>query len=250
MTDIDSLICTSIFSALLLWGVGVGIKQIWTGYYRPDTLFNPLFRNRHAMRIFVFHMVIVSLDLFVCGPLSLHFKSPLWYWGGLIALLTSSIPLAVYFNRYTQSFGILVGLWVRLRNFFEIGLHIWVASIAVNWFYYYMLLWWILAYRYLDVGPRRLLQTLYNTPQKLAQRPWAPFLDWFVIASIYVLAFLAVYCQKIIYAAVPEPYRLTHSSGVMEYVLVISLNIIVFLMSWSMIKKYTDDVLGVINDRT
>ena len=33
------------------------------------------------------------------------------------------------------------------------------------------------AYRYLDVGPRRMLQKLYNTPEKKAARPWAPTLN-------------------------------------------------------------------------
>ena len=63
-------------------------------------------------------------------------------------------------------------------------MHILVSAIALNWFYYYGLLYWLVAYRYLDVGPRRALQTLYNTPTKLAARPWAPKLNWAVITTI------------------------------------------------------------------
>jgi hypothetical protein len=68
----------------------------------------------------------------------------------------------------------------------------------------YGLLYWIVAYRYLDVGPRRLFQTLYNTPEKLAKRPWAPTLNWVIIVSMYVLTALAIYHQKVIYAAPPS----------------------------------------------
>ncbi len=92
-------------------------------------------------------------------------------------------------------------------------MHIVVAAMAVNWFHYYILLWWLVAYRYLDVGPRRALQKLYNTPQKLAARPWAPTLNWAVIFSIYVLAFLAVYNRKILFAKVPGSRRLGTRPG-------------------------------------
>ena len=44
------------------------------------------------------------------------------------------------------------------------------ATLAVSWFRYYLLLWWIVAYRYLDVGPRRLLQSLYDVPTYVPQR--------------------------------------------------------------------------------
>ena len=37
--------------------------------------------------------IVVSLDLTVCGPLALHYKSPLWYWGGRVAVMSSSFPL-------------------------------------------------------------------------------------------------------------------------------------------------------------
>ncbi len=156
----DSVVITLIYSILLLWGMWVGVRQVYQGFCKPKELLNPLFGNRQAIKIFTFHLIVVSLDLFVCGPVSLQYKSRLWYWGGRIALLSSSFPLASYFNRNPQSFGKLIGVWVRFRNFFEIGLHVLVASIALNWFNYYGLLYWIVAYRYLDVGPRRLFQTL------------------------------------------------------------------------------------------
>lgn len=234
-----SAIITVVYTVLLAWGAWVGVRQIHQARHRPDDLLNPLFRNRQAIRIFTFHLIVVSLDLFVCGPLSLAYKSPLWYWGGRVALLSSSLPVAAYFNRNPQSFGALIGHWVRLRNFFEIGLHVVVAAAAVNWFHYYGLLWWLVAYRYLDVGPRRLLQTLYNTPAKLAARPWAPLLNWVVITTIYVLAAWVVYHQWIIYAVPPPDSVPEHVASTWEGLVVLALNIGIAMTAWSMMRKYT-----------
>lgn len=236
---VDSVVITAIYTALLAWGFGVGVRQVWQGFYRPNELLNPLFRDRQAMRIFVFHLVVVSADLFLCGPLSVHYKSPLWYWGGRVGLLSCSLPLAAYFNRNPQSFGTLIGQWVRVRNVFEIGAHVLVAAAAVNWFHYYGLLWWLVAYRYLDVGPRRLFQTFYDTPAKLAARPWAPVLNWAVITTIYVLAFFAIYYQKVIYAAPPAEDLAEHVPSIVEVASVLAINIGIALTSWSMIAKYT-----------
>ena len=115
--------------------------------------------------------------LFAVGPWAIAHKSMLWYWGGTIAMLSISLPLAAFFNRNPQSFGPFIGRWVKLRNYFEYAAHIVVAAVAVNWSLYTLLLWWIVAYRFLDVGPRRSLQKLYGTPEKLAARPWAPTLE-------------------------------------------------------------------------
>jgi hypothetical protein len=235
----DAIAITVLYSILLLWGMWVGVRQVYQGFRRPQDLLNPLFGNRQAIKIFTFHLIVVSLDLLVCGPLSLHYKSRLWYWGGRIALLSSSFPLAFYFNRNPQSFGKLIGTWVRFRNIFEISLHILVASIALNWFYYYGLLYWLVAYRYLDVGPRRLLQTLYNTPEKHAARPWAPVLNWVVITAIYVLAALAVYHRKIVFAAPPDPARPEHIASMFEFILVLAINVGVAMICWGMMRKYT-----------
>jgi hypothetical protein len=235
----DSVVITITYTILLLWGVWVGVRQVYQGFRRPQDLLNPLFGNRQAIKIFTFHLIVVSLDLFICGPLSLHHKSTLWYWGGRIALLSSSFPLASYFNRNPQSFGKLIGYWVRFRNFFEIFLHILVAAIALNWFYYYGLLYWLVAYRYLDVGPRRLLQTLYNTPEKKAARPWAPILNWIVITTIYVLTAVAIYHRKVIYAAPPDVATPEHVAHIWEYLLVAGINVAVALTAWGMMRKYT-----------
>jgi predicted secreted protein len=237
----DSVAITIVYTILLAWGFGVGVRQVWQGFHRPDELLNPLFRNRQAIKIFTFHLIVVSADLFVCGPLAVQYKSPLWYWGGRIALLSSSFPLAAYFNRNPQSFGKLIGYWVRFRNFFEISLHVLVAAMAVNWFYYYGLLWWLVAYRYLDVGPRRLFQTFYNTPAKLAARPWAPILNWVVITTIYVLTCLAIYHRKVIYAAPPLEGLAEHVPSTFEHVAVLAINVGVALTAWNMMKKYTGD---------
>ena len=235
----DSILITVIYTTLLLWGVWVGVRQVYQGFYQPQSLLNPLFGNRQAIKIFTFHLIVVSLDLFVCGPVSLHYKSRLWYWGGRIALLSSSFPLASYFNRNPQSFGKLIGHWVRFRNFFEISLHVLVSAIALNWFYYYGLLYWIVAYRYLDVGPRRLMQTLYNTPEKRAARPWAPTLNWVVITTIYILTPIAIYHQKVIYAAPPSAALPEHVAQMFEYILVGAINVAVALTSWGMVRTYT-----------
>src|SRR5204863_5677286 len=129
------------------------------------------------------------------------------------------------FNRNSQSFGNLIGRWVRLRNLFEVSLHVAVAAAAINWFHYYVLLWWVVAYRYLDVGPRRLFQTFYNTPEKRERRPWAPTLNWVVIASIYVLTAIAIYHRQVIYAAPPPDARLEHVAQPFEWAIVVAINV-------------------------
>jgi hypothetical protein len=235
----DSIVITILYSTLLLWGMWVGVRQVYQGFFQPKALLNPLFGNPQAIRIFTFHLIVVTLDLCVCGPISLHYKSTLWYWGGRIALLSSSLPVATYFNRNPQSFGHLIGYWVRLRNYFEISLHVLVAALALKWFYYYGLLYWLVAYRYLDVGPRRTMQTLYNTPEKKAARPWAPILNWVVIVTIYVSAAFAVYHQKIIYAAPPAASMPEHIAQTWEYLLVVAINVGIGITVWNMMRKYT-----------
>jgi hypothetical protein len=234
-----SIVITAVYSILLLWGMFVGVRQVYQGFFKPQDLLNPLFGNRQAIKIFTFHLGVVSADLLVCGPLSLHYKSRLWYWGGRIALMMSSFPLASYFNRNPQSFGKLIGIWVRCRNYFEISLHILVAAMAINWFHYYVLLYWLVAYRYLDVGPRRLFQTFYNTPEKKAARPWAPVLNWAVITTIYILTALAIYHCKVIFAAPPDASMLEHIAATWEWVLVLAINVGVALTAWGMMRKYT-----------
>jgi hypothetical protein len=240
-----SLLITIVYTGLLGWGFSVGARQIYQGFRRPKELLNPLFANRAAIRLFTLHIFIVSADLFVVGPLAIAHKSTLWYWGGRIALLSSSLPIATYLNRNPQSFGKLIGRWVLFRNFFEYAMHVLVAALAVSWFRYYVLLWWLVAYRYLDVGPRRLLQKLYNTPEKKAARPWAPILNWAVIVTLYVLAFLAVYNRQILFAKVPGVGVPLHVPAHWEMGLVWGFNLALVLTTWVMTKKYTDSLLPV-----
>jgi hypothetical protein len=237
------LVITALYTILLVWGFSVGVRQIYQGYKRPGELLNPLFANRIAIRLFTVHIIVVTSDLFLIGPFAIENKSTLWYWGGRIALLISSMPIVAYFNRNPQSFGKLIGRWVVFRNFFEYGLHILVAALAVNWFYYYMLLWWIVAYRYLDVGPRRALQKLYNTPEKKAARPWAPWLNWGVIVALYILTFLVVYFQQILYAQVPGPEVPVHVPARWEVGLVVGVNLGLLIFTWVTCRKYTDSRL-------
>jgi hypothetical protein len=233
------LLVTIVYTVLLAWGFSVGARQIYQGFKKPQELLNPLFSNKIAIRLFTIHIIIVSADLFLVGPLAIAHKSTLWYWGGRIALLSSSLPLATYLNRNPQSFGKLIGRWVVLRNFFEYTLHVVFAAMVVSWFRYYVLLWWLVAYRYLDVGPRRALQKLYNTPEKKAARPWAPTLNWAVIASLYVLAGLAVYHHQILYAKVPGDDVVTYVAQRWEYGVVIGFNLALALAMWVITKKYT-----------
>jgi len=237
-----TLLATAGYTALLAWGFAIGVRQIYQGFRRPEQLLNPLFANPVAIRIFTFHIIVVSTDLFVIGPWSLANKSELWYWGGRIALFSSSLSLAAFFNRNGESFGGLIGRWVRIRNFFEYGLHIVVAAMAVNWFHYYVLLWWLVAYRYLDVGPRRAMQRLYNTPEKLAARPWAPVANWLLITTIYVVALLVVWHGLIAYAAPPAEGLAPHVAAPWEVGAVVVANIAVALLSWILIKRYATSV--------
>ena len=237
------LIITVVYTALLLWGFSVGARQIYQGFRSPGELLNPLFANRHAIQLFTVHIIVVSTDLFVIGPLSLAHHSPHWYWGGRIALLISSLPIAAYLNRNPQSFGQFIGHWVKFRNFFEYGVHVVVAAMALSWFHYYVLLWWLVAYRYLDVGPRRALQKLYNTPAKKFARPWAPWLNFGVILSIYVLAFLAVYNREISFAKVPAQHVASHQPAAWEMAIIVGANLALALFEWVNIRKYTDSLL-------
>ena len=235
---------TIVYTGLLAWGFFVGVRQIYQGRRKPQQLLNPLFAHPIALRLFAVHIVVVSADLFVIGPWAVENKSTLWYWGGRIALLLSSLPIAAYFNRNPQSFGPFIGRWVRVRNLFEYAVHVLVAALPVDWFWYYMLLWWLVAYRYLDVGPRRALQKLYNTPEKQAARPWAQYLNWGVITVIYVLAFLAVYHQQILYADVPPAGLAPHDPARWEVGVVVAVNFALALFGWLSIRKYTDAQAG------
>src|SRR5947209_3334586 len=96
---VGKYVITIIYSALLAGGAFVGIRQIFQGFRQPKELLNPLFGNRIAIRLFTVHIVVVSADLFVIGPLAIAHKSQLWYWGGRVLLLTSSLPIAAYLNR-------------------------------------------------------------------------------------------------------------------------------------------------------
>ena len=241
--NVGSVLVTVVYAGLLAWGVGVGVRQIWQGYRRPGELLNPLFANRWAIRLFTLHIVVVSADLFVIGPLAVANKSTLWYWGGRIALLSSSLPLAAYLNRNAQSFGKLIGRWIVFRNFFEYAAHVVVAALPVSWFRYYLLLWWLVAYRYLDVGPRRLLQRLYDSPEKRERRPWAPLLNWAVIVSLYVLTLLAVVHREILFADVPGDDVPLHEPERFEIGVVVGLNLALVLVTWALTSKYTRSLL-------
>jgi hypothetical protein len=237
-----SLLITIVYSALLAWGFSVGLRQIYQGYRAPEELLNPLFANRWAIRLFALHIFVVSAELFVVGPLAVANKSTLWFWGGVVALLTSSMPIATYLNRNPESFGTLIGRWVVLRNFFEYTVFVVIGALAVNWFHYSILVWWLIAYRYLDVGPRRFVQTLYNTPEKKAARPWAPILNWAVIATLYVLAFLVVYNRRILFAKPPGASIATHVAAHWETGLVAGFNFALVIITWTMTRRYTDSL--------
>jgi len=237
-----SLAITTVYTALLAWGFFVGVRQIYQGYRAPQQLLNPLFANRWAIRMFALHIAVVTAVLFVVCPVAIAHKSTLWFWGGVAALLTSSMPIAAYLNRNPQSFGGLIGRWVVLRNFFEYSVFIVVGAMTVNWFHYYLLVWWLIAYRYLDVGPRRFFQRLYNTPEKKAARRWAPFLNWSVIVTLYVLAYLVVHERQILYANVPSASVHAHVPERWEIGVVWGFNFALLLATWKLTRWYTDSL--------
>jgi hypothetical protein len=241
---IAKYVITIVYSALLAGGFFVGARQIYQGYRKPGELLNPLFGNKVAIRMFTVHIIVVSSDLFVIGPLAVAHKSTLYYWGGRILLVSSSLPIAAYFNRNPQTFGTFIGKWVMLRNFFEYGIHIVFAAMPVSWFRYYLLLWWVVAYRYLDVGPRRLLQRLYDTPEKQAARPWAQYLNWVTIVAIYIGAFFAVYYKQILFASVPSVATPTYIPSDWEVGVVIGVNFALVLFEWITVRQYTDSLLA------
>jgi hypothetical protein len=241
---IAKYVITIVYSALLAGGVFVGFRQIYQGYSKPAELLNPLFGNKVAIRMFTVHIIVVSCDLFVIGPLAIAHKSTLYYWGGRALLVSSSLPIAAFFNRNPQTFGGFIGKWVMARNFFEYGIHIVFAAMPVSWFRYYLLLWWVVAYRYLDVGPRRLLQTLYDTPEKQAARPWAQYLNWVTIVAIYIGAFFAVYYKQILFARLPSPATQAYIPSNWEVGVVIAINFALVLFEWVTIRQYTDSVLA------
>ncbi len=237
-------VVTVAYSVLLAGGVFVGARQIYQGFRKPTELLNPLFGNKIAIRLFTVHIIVVSCDLFVIGPLAIAHKSPLYYWGGRCLLVISSLPIAAYLNRNPQSFGTFIGKWVMVRNFFEYGIHIVFAAIALSWFRYYLLLWWLVAYRYLDVGPRRLLQKLYDTPEKQRARPWAQYLNWVTIVAIYIGAFFAVFYKQILFAHLPAPATHPYIPAHWEFGAVIAVNFALLLFEWVTIRKYTDSLLA------
>jgi len=93
------------------------------------------------------------------------------------------------------------------------------------------------------VGPRRALQRLYDTPEKKAARPWAPILNWAVIASLYGLTLLAVCHRQILFADVPPDDLPTYVAQRWEIGVVVGANLALALVMWIMTKKYTDSLL-------
>ncbi len=241
---IAKYVITIAYSALLAGGFFVGARQIHQGFRKPAELLNPLFGNKIAIRMFTIHIIVVSSDLFVIGPLALAYKSTLYYWGGRVLLVSSSLPIAAFFNRNPQTFGNFIGKWVMIRNFFEYGIHIVFAAMPLSWFRYYLLLWWVVAYRYQDVGPRRLMQRLYDTPEKQAARPWAQYLNWVTIVAIYIGAFFAVYYKQILFASVPSAVTRAHVASHWEVGAVIAVNFVLVLFEWITIRQYSDSLLA------
>ncbi|MBK8460399.1 MAG: hypothetical protein WAS07_10190 [Micropruina sp.] len=220
-----AIVITIVYVVLLAWGVFVGVRQVYQGYRAPESLLNPLFRHPIALRLFAVHLSVASLDLFVIGPWAIANKSTLWYWGGRIALLTCSLPIAAFFNRNAESFGPFIGRWVRLRNFFEYGLHIAVAALPLEWTNYYLLHWWLVAYRFLDVGPRRLLRT-------------RPRVNWVVITLIYLGAFAAVWFHQVLFATLPAADLPDHVNAPWETAVVVGGNLGLAIFVWLSIARY------------
>lgn len=241
---IAKYVITIVYSALLAGGLFVGVWQIYQGFFKRAELLNPLFGNKVAIRMFTVHIFVVTCDLFVIGPLAIAHKSTFFYWSGRILLLNTALPIAAFFNRNPQTFGNFIGRWVMLRNFFEYGIHIVFFAMPVSWFRYYLLLWWLVAYRYLDVGPRRLLQRLYNTPEKQAARPWVQYVNWGTIVSIYIGAFFAVFYKQILFATLPSAATHPYTPSHWVVGIVVGVNFAVLLFEWITIRQYSDSLLA------
>jgi len=96
----------------------------------------------------------------------------------------------------------------------------------------------------MDVGPRRLLQRLYNTPEKQAARPWAQYLNWVTIVAIYIGSFFAVYYKQILFARLPNPATPNYVPAHWEYGVVIGVNFALALFEWITIRQYSDSLLA------
>jgi len=60
-----------------------------------------------------------------------------------------------------------------------------------------------------------------------------------VITSIYILAALAVYHQKVIFAAPPDPARPDHVASTIEVLVAVGLNVGIAMIVWGMMRRYT-----------
>ena len=94
------------------------------------------------------------------------------------------------------------------------------------------------------VGPRRALQKLYGTPELKAARPWAPILNWVVIASLYVLTYFVVAGQWLVFAKVPGDDVPTHVAATWEYVVVFTANLALALVVWTRVAAYTRTLMA------
>lgn len=220
-----SFVVTAVYAVLLAWGLAIGVRQVVDGYRAPDRLLNPLLRHPVALQLFVVHLSVASIDLFVIGPWAIANKSTLWYWGGRIAMFLCALPIAAFFNRNSESFGPLIGRWVRLRNYFEYAMHVVVAALPLDWSQYYLLHWWLVAYRFLDVGPRRALRH-------------RPLLNWTVITVIYLGAFAAVWFHQVLFATVPPQEMPDHVNASWEIAVVVGANILLAIYGWLAMAKY------------
>ena len=237
-----SLLITIVYGGL--WrGASAWARQIYQGFRRPKELFGT--RSSPTAPPFAFSRCTSSScrqTSFVVGPLAIAHKATLWYWGGRIALLSSSLPIATYPQPQPPVVRQADRPLGRLPNFFEYTMHVLVAALTLSWFRHYVLLWWLVAYRYLDVG--------LPSPAEAAQHPgegYGPSVGAHpqlgVIVTLYVLAFLAVYKPA-------DPLAKVPGVGVPLHVPALGDRPRLGLQprprphfTWIMTKKYTDSLL-------
>ena len=64
-------------------------------------------------------------------------------------------------------------------------------------------------------------------------------LNWIVIVTIYVLTAVAIYHQQVIYLAPPPADRPEHMPQNFERAIVVTLNVMMAMLFWGMLRKYT-----------
>jgi hypothetical protein len=236
----DSIAITVVYSVLILWGVWVGVRQVHQGFNHPEALLNPLFGNRQAIKIFTFHLIVVSSDLFVIGPMALHYKSRLVVLGrssrAVVGLVSRSRSTSIGIrSRSGKLIGHVGEISKPLRDLAPRPRFSYRSELV-------LLLRFALLARGVSLSRRWSATRAPDLVQHAGQARRAPLGAEAQLGrdhTIYVLAALAVYYRKVIFAAPPDDARPEHVATLLEGILVVGMNVGVAMLSWGMTRKYT-----------